>query len=352
LKAAYFTLNGESGGGLEFAGNSEVPKLPYTPYSENLKRIGRGGRRLRKVTLNGGFTCPNLDGTKARGGCTFCDNRSFSPSAGHRGKSITAQLEEGMEYLRSRCRAEKFIAYFQTYSGTYAPVERLRSLYEQVLAHPDVVGLAIGTRPDCITPEIVSLLEDMGSRTYLSLELGLQSAFDESLARVNRAHTFGDFSRTMELCDGRNFDLCIHVILGLPGESAAHYRRTACALNRWKYHSLKIHPLHVVKGTVLAGQYLAGEFHPLDRVEYLAGLVDFLERVPPDVGVQRFTGDAPKEMLLAPQWCAEKAALREEMIREFRKRGTWQGHALGYPFIGIEAPMPGRADEWGCAFTR
>ena len=283
------------------------------------------------MTLNGGFTCPNLDGTKARGGCTFCDNRSFSPSAGHRALTIPEQLESGITYLRTHLRAKKFIAYFQTYSGTYAPVDKLRSLYMQALAHPDVIGLAIGTRPDCITPAIADLLEEIGKRTYLSLELGLQSVFDDSLERVNRAHTFKDFSEAMDLCDGRGFDLCIHIILGLPGESAYHYRRTACALIRWKYHSLKIHPLHVVKGTVLAGQYLAGEYQPMERGNYIHALVDFLERVPPSVGIQRFTGDAPESMLLAPLWCREKASLQKDMLAEFQSRGTWQGHALGFP---------------------
>ncbi len=308
-----------------------MPNSLYTPYSEILSRRGWAGTRIRKVTLNGGFTCPNLDGTKARGGCTFCDNRSFSPSAGDRGKAIPDQLEQGITYLRARFKAEKFIAYFQSYSGTYAPVEKLRALYMQALAHRDVIGLAIGTRPDCITPEIADLLEELGSKTYLSLELGLQSSFDASLERVNRAHNFKDFSQAMDLCDGRGFEICIHVILGLPGESTFHYRRTACSLIRWKYHSLKIHPLHVVKGTVLARQFETGQYLPLEKQSYVQGLVDFLERVPPQVGIQRFTGDAPESLLLAPLWCRDKSKLKEAMLAEFHERDTWQGYALGYP---------------------
>ncbi len=308
-----------------------MPNSLYTPYSEILSRRGWAGTRIRKVTLNGGFTCPNLDGTKARGGCTFCDNRSFSPSAGDRGKAIPDQLEQGITYLRARLKAEKFIAYFQTYSGTYAPVEKLRALYMQALAHPDVIGLAIGTRPDCITPEIADLLAELGKKTYLSLELGLQSSFDATLERVNRAHNFEDFSQAMDLCDGRGFEICIHVILGLPGETAFHYRRTACSLIRWKYHSLKIHPLHVVKGTVLARQFENGQYIPMEKKSYVQGLVDFLERVPPQVGIQRFTGDAPESMLLAPLWCRDKSKLQEAMLAEFHERDTWQGYALGYP---------------------
>jgi radical SAM protein (TIGR01212 family) len=174
--------------------------------------------------------------------------------------------------------------------------------------------------------------------------LGLQSSFDATLERVNRAHNFEDFSQAMDLCDGRGFEICIHVILGLPGETAFHYRRTACSLIRWKYHSLKIHPLHVVKGTVLAHQFQNGQYIPMEKKSYVQGLVDFLERVPPQVGIQRFTGDAPESMLLAPLWCRDKSKLQEAMLAEFHERDTWQGYALGYPknIAHLEAIDPAR----------
>ena len=303
-------------------------EVQYTPYSAVLKKKGFAGMKIRKVTLNGGFTCPNLDGTKARGGCTFCDNRGFSPSAGDRAVSIPDQLEKGMAYQRSRLGADRFIAYFQPFSGTYAPVARLHKLYCEALEHPDVVGLAIGTRPDCIDSGIADLLEEIGKTTYLSLEIGLQSAHDESLLRINRAHGFREFSDAMDLCAGRGFDICIHVILGLPGETPAHFRATALALGGWRFHSVKIHPLHVVRGTVLASQYQRGEYAPLEQREYVCGLVDFLERIPPDVGVQRFTADAPNDMLLAPFWCRQKGRIQKAMLDEFVQRGTHQGWAL------------------------
>jgi hypothetical protein len=157
------------------------------------------------------------------------------------------------------------------------------------------------------------------------LELGLQSVFDQTLQRINRAHTFEDFSRTMDLCQYRNFELCIHVILGLPGETAEHWVQTAASLNRWKYQGIKIHPLHVVKGTVLGNQYAQGHYQPLEIREYVNGLVDFLEFVPRSVGVQRFTGDAPSAMLIAPRWCREKSLVRESMLAEFSRRGSHQG---------------------------
>lgn len=298
----------------------------YTPYSSLLRARGLPGRCIRKVTLNGAFTCPNIDGSRARGGCTYCDNRSFSPAAGSRGRTITRQLEEGTAFLRERLRADAFIAYFQTYSGTYAPAARLRALYEEALAFPGVVGLAVGTRPDCLADEALDLLEELARRTHVTLEIGLQSAFDETLRRVNRAHTFAEFAGAMDRCRGRGFEICVHVILGLPGEGPPHYRETAAALGRWRYDSIKIHPLHVVKGTALARQFERGEYVPLERDAYVAGLADFLERVPRETAVQRFTGDASPDLLLAPAWCRGKGAVLEAMKAEFLRRGTRQGH--------------------------
>lgn len=297
----------------------------YTPYAHVLARKGFADVRVRKVPLHGGFTCPNIDGTKARGGCTYCDNRSFSPVAGKRATPVSRQLEDGAAFMRDRIGAERFIAYFQAFSGTYAPVARLEALYREALESPGVVGLAIGTRPDCVTPAVADLLDELSRHTYVTLELGLQSAFDETLQRINRAHTFAEFSDTMNLCVGRGFDLCVHLILGLPGEGPAHYRATARAIGAWRYQSLKIHPLHVVRGTRLAAEHAEGLYTPLTRDEYVTGLVDVLERVPRDVGIQRFTADAPLPMLVAPTWCRDKNAVLNALKAEFARRGTRQG---------------------------
>lgn len=297
----------------------------YTSYSSQLDGAGFRGRRIRKVTVHGGFTCPNLDGTKARGGCTYCDNRAFSPSAGHRGVSITRQLKAGTDFLRSRFGADGFIAYFQAYSGTYAPVPRLRELYEEALAFPGIVGIAVGTRPDCLDAGAIDLLEELACSAHVTLELGLQSAFDATLRRINRGHTFAEFAEAMESVQDRAFETCVHLILGLPGETPAHYRETAMTLSRWRYHSIKIHPLHVVKGTALARQFTSGEFRILERDEYVSSLVDVLELLPRSVAVQRFTGDAKGDLLVAPAWCRDKASTLEAMKSEFRRRGTCQG---------------------------
>lgn len=227
--------------------------------------------------------------------------------------------------MREHIGAERFIAYFQAFSGTYAPVDRLRALYREALAEPGVVGLAVGTRPDCVTPEVADLLDDLSKTTFVTLELGLQSAFDETLRRINRAHTFTEFAATMDLCAGRGFDLCVHLILGLPGEGPTHYRATARALAAWRYQSIKIHPLHVVRGTRLAIEHAQGEYNPLTRAEYVSGLADVLERIPANVGVQRFTADAPPSMLVAPVWCRDKNGVRNALHVEFATRGTRQG---------------------------
>lgn len=303
----------------------QTTRFYYTPYAQTLAARGMSGVRVRKVPVHGGFTCPNLDGTKARGGCTYCDNRSFSPVAGSRTVPLSLQIAEGSAFMRDRIGADRYIVYFQAFSGTYAPVDTLRALYTEALAAPDVVGLSVGTRPDCVTPEAAQLLEELARDHYVTLELGLQSAFDETLKTINRAHTFEDFSTTMNLCSGRGFDLCVHLILGLPGESRPHYRATARALSRWDYQSIKIHPLHVVKGTALARQHFRGEYAPLTRDEYVEGLADVLERIPSTVGVQRFTGDAPPDLLIAPQWCRDKSGVLNALKREFDQRGTRQG---------------------------
>jgi uncharacterized protein len=319
-----------------------IEPYSFTSYSSRLGESGFAGRCIRKVTVHGGFTCPNLDGTKGWGGCTYCDNRSFSPVAGSRGLSVTRQLEWGTAYLRERLGADGFIAYFQPFSGTYAPLARLRALYEEALAFPGVVGLALGTRPDCFSPESADLLDELSGRAHVTVEFGLQSAFDETLRRVNRCHGFAEFAAAMDCARGRRFEICVHVILGLPGEGPPHFRETAAALGCWPYQGIKIHPLHVVAGTPLARQYAAGLYRPLERDAYVEGVVDFLERIPPEVGVQRFTGDAPGDMLVAPLWCRGKAALKEAIIREFRRRGTCQGSRLACrsAFAGLPVKVP------------
>lgn len=302
---------------------------PYRRYREHLaERFGP--RRIRKVTLHGGFTCPNLDGTRGRGGCSYCDNRSFSPSVNDTDRPVTQQLADGISALQKQGRVDGVIAYFQPFSNTYAPTDKLAMLYSEALSHPLVVGLAIGTRPDCLPEPVLSLLQHFSAQTYLSLEIGLQSAFDATLKRIHRGHDVAEFDSAIRRSRHRGFEIAVHVILGLPGESEEHWRATADHVAQTACDSIKIHPLHVVHGTMLARQFAAGHFTLPSRENYVAGVVDFLERIPASTAVQRITADAPADMLVAPLWCRDKNALLRDIHEEFLRRNSRQG-AMAQP---------------------
>lgn len=301
-----------------------LPALPYRPYRD-LLASRFGNQRIRKVTVNGGFTCPNLDGSRGKGGCTYCDNRSFSPAAPWRTKPLREQIDAGLAAQKKLGRVDGIIVYFQAFSNTYATPEHLAALYAEALAHPQAVGLAIGTRPDCLSPTIIELIADFARHTYVSLELGMQSAFDATLIRIHRGHSVAEFDAAMQLCHGHGFELNVHVILGLPGEGPEHWRATAIHLAAHPFDSLKIHPLHIVQGTAIARQYAEGRFALPERKTYVEGVVDFLERMPPHIALQRFTGDAPVDMLVAPTWCRDKHGLLRDILAEFALRGRRQG---------------------------
>jgi radical SAM protein (TIGR01212 family) len=286
---------------------------------------------VQKVSLDGGFTCPNVDGTVARGGCVFCDNRSFSPSRRLPRVSIRGQLDEGIRRLKWRYDTDRFLAYFQPATNTYAPVERLRPLYEQALDHPQVVGLAIGTRPDCVPDDVLDLLSEIAGRTYLSVEYGLQTVHNRSLDWMNRGHHHHAFVDAMARSRGRGFEICAHVMLGLPGESRDDMLATAREVARLQLDAVKIHNLYVVKGTPLADQFAAGKLNLLGRDEYIATVVDFLELLPSQCIVERISGEAPPGYLVAPGWCLDKPALKSALEDEFARRDTWQGKCYSPP---------------------
>lgn len=294
-------------------------------YSYNFFLRQKFGGRIQKVSIDAGFTCPNVDGSVAVGGCVFCDNRSFSPSRRQPRWPIGQQIDEGIRRIRLRYRADRFIAYFQPATNTYAPVPRLRSLYEQALAHPLVVGLAIGTRPDCVGNEVLDLLQELAGRTYLSLELGLQTMHDRTLEWMNRGHTHAAFVDAVQRARGRGFELCAHAILGLPGESHKDMLATARELARLGVGAVKLHNLYAVRGTPLAEQVEAGQVRLMDRESYLHAVVAFLEQLPPTCVVERVSGEAPPDYLVGPAWCLEKNSLRRDLQHEFERRNTWQG---------------------------
>nr|VFJ49194.1 MAG: hypothetical protein BECKDK2373C_GA0170839_102428 [Candidatus Kentron sp. DK] len=287
--------------------------------------LKRYRQRVHKVAINAGFTCPNRDGNKGRGGCTFCNNASFNPNS-HRIPSVTEQIASGRQVIRKRTGARRYIAYFQAYTNTYADVEKLRSLYDEALREPDVVGLSIGTRPDCIPPPVLDMLAEYRDRGLeVWLELGLQSGFDETLARVNRGHGFAEYREAVHAAHARELPVCTHLIAGLPGERSWHVLATLERILNETVEGLKLHPLHVVKGTVLANQWRRGEYAPLTFEEYITLAADLVERTPPEIVFHRLTGTAPKDLLLAPAWCAWKWRVLNGIEQELRRRGTRQG---------------------------
>jgi radical SAM protein (TIGR01212 family) len=295
----------------------------YHAFSAFLRR--RFGTRVYRVTVDAGFTCPNVDGTVAVGGCVYCDNRSFSPNRRLPRTAIREQVRRGVAILHKRYGAERFLAYFQAATNTYAPVARLRRLYEEALQHPQVVGLAVGTRPDCVPDEVLDLLTEHARDRYVCLELGLQSIHDRSLDWMNRGHHLDAFTDAVGRCQGRGLDLCVHVILGLPGESHADMLATADVLAALPVDGVKIHNLHVVRGTPLERMYQEGAARMLERADYVPLVCDFLERLPPAMVIHRLSGDAPPDYLVAPRWCLDKPALLDAIRAELARRASWQG---------------------------
>ncbi|MBS0210562.1 MAG: TIGR01212 family radical SAM protein [Planctomycetes bacterium] len=305
------------------ATNWRAAGLRYYAYNYYLRQ--RYGSRVQKVSLDAGFTCPNVDGTVAKGGCTFCDNRSFSPSRRVPRVKITDQLNDGIRRLKWRYDVEKFIAYFQPATNTYAPVERLRPLYDQALDHPQVVGLAIGTRPDCVPDDVLDLLTEFAGRTHLSVEYGLQTMHDRSLVAMNRGHFHAASVDAIERSRGRGFEICVHLMLGLPGENRDDMLATAVEVARLNVDAVKLHNLYAVQNTPLGDDVLAGRAQMLERDEYISMVVDFIERLPPTCVVERASGDAPPKYLISPAWCLDKPGLRAALEAEFSRRDTWQG---------------------------
>ena len=298
----------------------------YYPFSRFLKE--RFGFRVQRISIDGGFSCPNIDGTKGVGGCVYCDNKAFSPGIKNRAKPVGSQIEEAIGYLKKRFRKTKgYLAYFQPYSNTHAPVERLEEVYREALEHPEVMGLIVGTRPDCISEEAIDLLEKIAEEgNYVQIELGLQSANEKTLERINRCHTAGEFTETFNRIEKRKgLDVCVHVILGLPGEDREDMLRTADFLAELNYDGLKIHVLHVVRGTRLEKDFDEGKIKLLEQEEYVSIVCDFLERTPENVTIQRLTADAPPDIHLGPAWAMEKNQVIEAIKAELLKRDTRQG---------------------------
>jgi radical SAM protein (TIGR01212 family) len=299
--------------------------------------LAKHGERVHKIALDAGFTCPNRDGSKGIGGCTFCNNASFSP-ADRKSAPLGEQLDSGRRGIARRTRARKYLAYFQAYTNTYADVAQLRALYDQVLALEGMIGLSVGTRPDCVPPAVLDLLAEYRDRGMeVWLELGLQSAFDASLARVNRGHGLKEYLHTTLAARRMDISVCTHLIIGMPGEGVWHNRETLDIVLDIGIDGLKLHPLHVVKGTRLANEWRRGEYQPLPQAEYVAIAAELIERTPWEVVYHRVTGTAPATLLLAPGWCSGKWPVVNAIVAALEQRGSRQGGAISGHKSGYEA---------------
>ena len=296
----------------------------YRDFNGYLKEIF--GERVQKISLDAGLNCPNRDGSISDKGCIFCDPRGSGTGALiNHGLSIDKQIARAREFIQKRYGAKKFIAYFQSFTNTYAPIPKLKALYDQALAHNDMVGLSVSTRPDCVDLDVLKLLDSYKKDYLVWVEYGLQSAHDTTLNRINRGHHVACFERSVVMANELGLKVCAHIILGLPGEDREMMLQTARFLSGLPIHGVKIHLLYVVKGTPLATLYKKREFRCLQREEYVDLVVDFLELLSPTTVIQRLTGDPVKSELVAPLWAEEKNT-NLRLIREKLQGGkTWQG---------------------------
>ncbi len=301
--------------------------LRINSYGHYLRH--RFGCRVSKVNVDAGFTCPNRDGSKGLGGCIYCNNVSFSPRETVAEISVENQILSGMAYHRKRLKSTRFIVYFQKYTNTYASVEHLEELYRRALAMQDVIGISVGTRPDCITDDALELLTRISRHHYVCLELGLQSSDDLILQQINRGHSLDDFIKTVQRASGRGFDICAHLIYGFTGEKKAEFLNSAELLNSMPgITSVKLHQLHVVEGTELANMYRRGEFIPVTLDQYVSTAADFLERLSPSISIQRLYGSSPLEIMVAPNWGLKNNQMWYTILNELKRRGTLQGQAI------------------------
>ncbi|GMT49384.1 MAG: TIGR01212 family radical SAM protein [bacterium] len=301
----------------------------YNNFGTYLKNIF--GEKVFKVCLDVGFTCPNRDGTKARGGCIYCNNDSFKPETTSARKTLMDQLNDGVDYQRTRYGAHKFIAYFQAFSNTYDKVENLEALYREALSHPDVVGLSIGTRPDCVDDDILDLLEELAQETLLWVEYGLQSMHDKTLDYINRGHGLREFHETfLKTRKRKGINICVHAIHGLPFETKDMMLDTIKYLSDMGIDGIKIHQLHVVKNTLMKKMYERGEFSLPSLEEYLELLAESLEILGEDVVIQRLFGLGSKEILIAPSWDLGKGQFNTLIDRYLNEIDSYQGKKHQY----------------------
>ncbi len=302
----------------------------YSSFVGYFKR--KYGERLQKIVLDAGFTCPNRDGKVGRGGCTYCDNAAFHPSYSTAGKSLYQQMEEGIEFHKVRYRTtEHYLAYFQSFSNTYAPLERLKQLYTEALSHPSVVGIVVGTRPDCVDEEKLDYLEELAKDHVVIVEYGIESCYDKTLARINRGHDFETARKAVMMTAERGIDVGAHFILGLPGETREMMLESCRLINELPLRSAKFHQLQIVKGTRMEKEYeeCPQDFERFTLDEYLDFFADMLERLRPNLYIERFAGEVPPRFVNETPWgLIRNAELLRLLDKRLEERDTWQGRLI------------------------
>lgn len=304
--------------------NNKIPQY-YLNYDNYLKN--RYNKKVWKISIDAGFTCPNRDGTFGINGCIFCNNKAYTKNTFYSNKSIEDQIKSGIDYYKKYRKAEKFIVYFQSYTNTYAPLDILKQKYDTILSFNDIVGISIGTRPDCVNDEILDLIKSYSEKLDIWIEYGLQTIHNKTLNLIKRGHNYETFLKAIKITKRRNILVCVHVIIGLPGETKNDILKTAIALSRIGIDGIKFHPLHVVKNTVIEEMYNNSQIKILDLNDYIDIVCDFIEILPKNVVIQRLTADVNKELLIEPEWCSKKRKM--EVIRlineQFHHRKSYQG---------------------------
>ena len=303
----------------------EISGRRYLDYTSFIK--SHFGRRVQKISINVGFSCPNRDGTKGYGGCTYCNNHTFNPDYCEPDKTIHQQLEEGIEFFSKKYKAQQYIAYFQAYTNTYSDFESLKKYYSEALDHSDVIGLVIGTRPDCISEEVIDYLSFLSKKHYIALEFGVESTLNKTLNRVNRCHSFEDTKTAYEMAKGNGIHLGAHLILGLPGETKQEILQHAISVSKLPIQFLKLHQLQIVKKSVMASQFRRNreDFMLFSPEEYLDLIADFVGLLRPDIVVERFISESPNELLIAPKWNIKNFEMVSKIDTVLKNKNTWQG---------------------------
>lgn len=302
-----------------------ITKKPYKEFPELLSELFP--YKVQKISVNAGFTCPNRDGSKGYGGCTYCNNQSFSPGYGKPKKTITEQMGDGIQFFSHKYPEMKYLAYFQSYTNTYDPVEDLISKYEEALAYPNVVGLIVGTRPDCMPDKLLDYFEELSKKTFVLIEYGVESTLNTTLDNINRLHSWEESIEAIIKTADRGLRVGAHMILGLPGETHEDYINHARKLSQLPITTIKLHQLQIIRGTVMAKQYKDNPemFHIFESDEYVDLCIDFAEVLNPNIYIERFASQSPKQLLIAPDWGLKNYELVYKIVKRFEERGTWQG---------------------------